>query len=106
MTEPPVQVATRLRARERVVVHVDSPAARWVGAGRLHADQSIDPVAGVELLVGIGDRVIQGQPVAVIHCRDEWVGERGRELAETCFAIAPEAAEPRPIVLERGRGGA
>ena len=32
MTEPPVQVATRLRARERVVVKVDSPAARWIGA--------------------------------------------------------------------------
>ena len=32
MTEPPLQVAPRLRARERVVVHVDSPAARWTGA--------------------------------------------------------------------------
>ncbi|HTY26598.1 MAG TPA: phosphatidylglycerol lysyltransferase domain-containing protein [Mycobacterium sp.] len=32
MTEPPVQLAPRLRARERVVVHVDSPAARWIGA--------------------------------------------------------------------------
>lgn len=32
MTEPPVQVAPRLRARERVVVHVDSLVARWVGA--------------------------------------------------------------------------
>ncbi|MCX2930128.1 phosphatidylglycerol lysyltransferase domain-containing protein [Mycobacterium sp. CVI_P3] len=32
MTEPPVQVALRLRARERVVVHVDTLAARWVGA--------------------------------------------------------------------------
>jgi hypothetical protein len=30
LTEP-VQVATRLRARERVVVHVDSPAVRWTG---------------------------------------------------------------------------
>jgi lysylphosphatidylglycerol synthetase-like protein (DUF2156 family) len=28
----PVKVAPRLRARERVVVHVDSPAARWIGA--------------------------------------------------------------------------
>ncbi len=81
-------------------------AARYVGAGRLHADQSIDPVAGVELLVGVGDRVTEGQPVAVIHCRDEWVGERGRELAETCVAIAPEAPERTPIVIERGRGGA
>ncbi len=32
MTEPPLHVAPRPRARERVVVHVDSPAARWVGA--------------------------------------------------------------------------
>jgi lysylphosphatidylglycerol synthetase-like protein (DUF2156 family) len=28
----PVKTAVRLRARERVVVHVDSPAARWIGA--------------------------------------------------------------------------
>jgi lysylphosphatidylglycerol synthetase-like protein (DUF2156 family) len=32
VNEPPVNLAPRLRARERVVVHVDSPAARWVGA--------------------------------------------------------------------------
>src|ERR1700694_5764397 len=27
-----MEVFPRLRARERVVVHVDSPAARWIGA--------------------------------------------------------------------------
>ncbi|TGD90543.1 DUF2156 domain-containing protein [Mycolicibacterium sp. CH28] len=32
MTEPPVQVVNRRRARERVVMHVDTLAARWVGA--------------------------------------------------------------------------
>ena len=33
MTEPPLQVASRgLRARERVVVNVDSRVARWIGA--------------------------------------------------------------------------
>ncbi|MCW2690363.1 MAG: hypothetical protein JWR37_5253 [Mycobacterium sp.] len=32
MNEPPVKVAPRLRARERVVVQVDSAAARWTGA--------------------------------------------------------------------------
>jgi lysylphosphatidylglycerol synthetase-like protein (DUF2156 family) len=32
VNEPPVNFAPRLRAGERVVVHVDSPAARWVGA--------------------------------------------------------------------------
>lgn len=32
MNEPPVEVVHRLPARERVVVHVDSPRARWIGA--------------------------------------------------------------------------
>ncbi|HYB36651.1 MAG TPA: phosphatidylglycerol lysyltransferase domain-containing protein [Mycobacterium sp.] len=32
MNEPSVDVVPRPRARERVVVHVDSPAARWIGA--------------------------------------------------------------------------
>jgi lysylphosphatidylglycerol synthetase-like protein (DUF2156 family) len=32
VSEQRVNFALRLRARERVVVHVDSPAARWIGA--------------------------------------------------------------------------
>ncbi|HWS93769.1 MAG TPA: phosphatidylglycerol lysyltransferase domain-containing protein [Mycobacterium sp.] len=32
MKGPPVDVAAKPRARERVVIHVDSPAARWIGA--------------------------------------------------------------------------
>jgi lysylphosphatidylglycerol synthetase-like protein (DUF2156 family) len=32
VNEPPVDVVPRLRAGERVVVHVDSLAARWIGA--------------------------------------------------------------------------
>lgn len=32
MSESHVNFAPRVRARERVVVHVDSPAARWIGA--------------------------------------------------------------------------
>ena len=32
MNGPPVDVRLRLSVRERVVVHVDSVAARWIGA--------------------------------------------------------------------------
>ena len=35
MNGPPVDVGLQLRVRERVVVHVDSIAARWVGASAL-----------------------------------------------------------------------
>jgi pyrimidine-nucleoside phosphorylase len=81
-------------------------AARWLGAGRLHPDQSVDPVAGVELLAKVGARVEARQPLAVVHARDEWAARRGRELLAGCLRIAPEpVAEPR-LILEEGRGGA
>jgi pyrimidine-nucleoside phosphorylase len=81
-------------------------AARWLGAGRLHADQSVDPVAGVELLAKAGAEVTAGQPLAVVHARDEWAARRGRELVAGCIRLAPEAAEAPPLVLAEGRGGA
>lgn len=55
-------------------------AARWAGAGRLHAAQVIDPAAGVELRVVAGDPVTAGEPVAVIHSSDAWLAERAEEL--------------------------
>ncbi|WP_059019664.1 phosphatidylglycerol lysyltransferase domain-containing protein [Mycobacterium sp. M26] len=88
MTEPPLHVAPRLRARERVVVHVDSPAARWLGALALliaaswlvtlvarshhhanwHADGrlawSLTILAGVTL---IARGIYLGRPVTAAH---------------------------------------
>lgn len=79
--------------------------ARWLGAGRLHSDQSIDPVAGVEIVAGVGERVSLGDPVAVVHCRDEWAGERGRELLETWIAVSEqEVVRPSPPAGEGGAG--
>ncbi|HSJ73008.1 MAG TPA: hypothetical protein VK904_01725, partial [Miltoncostaeaceae bacterium] len=81
-------------------------AARWLGAGRLHPDQAVDPVAGIELLAKVGAEVAGGQPLAVVHARDEWAAKRGREMVAACIGIAPEAAAPPPLVLAEGRGGA
>jgi len=60
---------------------------RWLGAGRLHPDQSIDPAVGVELLVRPGDAVEAGQPMAVIHARDGWAAEEARRMAEAWFRV-------------------
>jgi pyrimidine-nucleoside phosphorylase len=65
--------------------------ARWLGAGRLHPAQSIDPVVGVELLVRAGDAVEDGQPMAVIHARDTWAGEQARDMAAPWFAVGEES---------------
>ena len=80
--------------------------ARWLGVGRLHSDQSIDPVVGIELLVRPGGPGGAGEPMAVIHARDEWAGERARDMAAPCFDVAAADAEPRALILARGGEGA
>ena len=60
---------------------------RWLGAGRLHPDQSIDPATGMELLVRPGDVVDAGQPMAVIHARDGWAAEEARRMADAWFRV-------------------
>jgi pyrimidine-nucleoside phosphorylase len=67
--------------------------ARWLGAGRLHPGQSIDPVVGVELLVSVGDPVDEGQPMAVIHARDTWAGEQARDMAAAWFGVGEEGED-------------
>ena len=81
-------------------------AARWLGAGRLHPDQSVDPVVGLELLAKVGAEVAQGEPVAVVHARDQWVAGRAVEMVAACVRIAPEPVAAPELVLAEGRGGA
>ena len=81
-------------------------AARWLGAGRLHPDQSVDPVAGIELLAKVGAEVAGGQPLAVVHARDEWAAQRAREMVAGAVRIAAGPVEPPPLILAAGRGGA
>jgi pyrimidine-nucleoside phosphorylase len=81
-------------------------AARWLGAGRLHPMQSLDPVAGIEVLVRVGDAVEEGQPIAVVHAREDGAAARARDMAEAAFAIGDETVPARPVVLQEGRGGA
>jgi thymidine phosphorylase len=70
-----------------------------LGAGRERKGEPIDPGAGVEVLVGIGDRVEAGQPVARL------LGERGveraRELVAGGLEIGDERREPPPHVVDR-----
>ena len=80
--------------------------ARWLGAGRLHSDQSIDPVAGVEIVAGVGTRVTEGDPVAVVHGRDEWAGERAREMAEAWITVSEDEVARPPLVAAEGGGDA
>lgn len=46
-------------------------AAMKLGAGRVSANDEIDPAAGIELIKTVGDYVNQDDPIAVFHASDE-----------------------------------
>jgi thymidine phosphorylase len=70
-----------------------------MGAGRMVADQAIDPSAGIELLAKPGDRVALGGPLARMHMREP-SPELSDRLARA-FQIGSRPPRPRPLVLER-----
>ncbi len=76
--------------------------ARWLGAGRLHRHQTVDPVAGLELLAKVGDRVEPGDPLAVVHARDPALAGRGAELFLHAVELADAPPEPIPLIIDRG----
>lgn len=73
-------------------------AALALGAGREKKGDRIDPGAGVNVLVKVGDRVQEGQTVAVVH------GQQGKEqavsLINTALRVADEPVEPPAVILE------
>jgi thymidine phosphorylase len=73
-------------------------AALSLGAGREKKADEIDPGAGVEVLVKVGDRVEKGEPVARLY------GGRSAERAEVlvleALELADEPVEPPPAILD------
>ncbi len=73
-------------------------AALALGAGREKKGDEVDPGAGVEMLVKVGDRIEKGEPVAHLY------GGRNAGKAEALVREAPEISEdpvePPPAVLD------
>jgi len=76
-------------------------AATALGAGRMKKGESIDPAAGIEFLVSVGDRVQATDPIARLHGRSREQVERlpGRVQRSVTWSDAP--IEPLPLVLGR-----
>ena len=76
-------------------------AAFELGAGRAQSTDTIDPAAGVRLLVTHGDRVSAGQPVARLYAptRPERL-DVAKRLVEEAVVVSRDAPEAKPLVLE------
>jgi len=75
-------------------------AGKALGAGRDRRDAPIDLAVGIVLQKKIGDPVVKGEPLAVIHARTPADAEKVANRVAASFAIA-ERASPRPLLLRR-----
>jgi pyrimidine-nucleoside phosphorylase len=68
-----------------------------LGAGRSKKGDDIDPAVGISVLVKVGDRVEEGQPLCVVHARDDVSLADAREKLNTAIVIDEEPQEPLPL---------
>jgi pyrimidine-nucleoside phosphorylase len=74
-------------------------AALHLGAGRRTKEDEIDHAVGVVCRAKRGDRVEQGQTLAVVHARsDAEAAEAARDVLAT-YALGDEPPEPTPLLL-------
>ena len=77
-------------------------AAFALGAGRAEQGDRIDPLAGVELAVSVGDRVVAGAPLATLQ---SGTGPDGMEKCAAelyrAFRISAEPAETPSLIISR-----
>lgn len=91
--------------RDGAIVAIDAElvgrAAVALGAGRDRADADVDPAAGVDLHVRVGDRVRRGEPVMTLESRDVARIAQARALINQAVTFGDAPPTPAPLVLER-----
>ncbi len=77
-------------------------AAVALGAGRVRAEDRVDPAVGLLVEKKPGDRVAEGEPLCIVH--QGAAGEPFDRIAariSAAYRIGPAAPPPKPLVLER-----
>jgi pyrimidine-nucleoside phosphorylase len=100
------EVEVVLAPRSGVIARCDAlaigRAAFVLGAGRLRAEDAVDPAVGVTVLKKVGDRVEAREPLAILHTRDRGI-EAARAAVHDAFDVADAAERPALVLGEIGR---
>ncbi len=75
-------------------------ASMRLGAGREQLEAAIDPAVGLVFEKKVGDPVVHGERIAVIHANDRSRLEEARQMIRAGTRIAPEPQTPPPLILE------
>ena len=73
-------------------------AARALGAGRVHKEDTIDPAVGLIMRVRVGDCVEQGQEICQLRTGASSDVERATQLLEAAFEFSKEKPEAKPLI--------
>ncbi len=91
--------------REGVVTEMDVRALGLavvaLGGGRRRADDLVDPAVGLDAMAPLGRFVARGEPLCVVHGRDEAACEGARQAVSAAVTIGDAAAPDGPAVMER-----
>jgi len=68
-----------------------------LGAGRQQKGESIDLAVGIMVKVKVADKVDRGQPLFVIHARDEETMTEARQRLLDAVKIVPQPVDPLPL---------
>jgi len=75
-----------------------------LGGGRSRPEDRIDHGVGLADVRGLGERVERGQPLTVIHARDDAGAARAAAAVRAAVAIADAPAPAGPVILDRIAG--
>jgi len=70
-----------------------------LGAGRKKKGDTIDPSVGIVFLPKIGDRLVAGQELGLVHARSDGDAEAGIRAVHAAMTIGDEPVEPPPLVF-------
>lgn len=95
-------------SRSGLVVDVDPLALGHVvvdlGGGRRSPQDRVDPLVGIVLQHGAGDRIAAGAPLAFVHARTAAQAEGARRAVAAAMPIGDVAPERAPMVQRRATG--
>ncbi len=75
-------------------------AAMLLGAGRIRAEDRIDPASGLTIRRKLGDRVRRGDSLVILHTGDAARLEEAAHRARGAYQIGSGMPAPLPLILE------
>lgn len=75
-------------------------AAVLLGAGRVEAEDEIDPAVGIVLQAKVGDKVVAGSGLCALYYTEETNLAEAVQLVEDAFRLSANAPEPRNLVID------